>query len=720
MSEEEEISQNDENENQIKNINKNRNKRYNNNKMIDSSNSLGDSNDIMSKINQKAKKVKTKVNSKNLNVFEKYHNLSIKELHILLSQKNDDLIKLNEEKEKSKKILHDLFSKLNNTITNNSEYLYDDETDDELIYNLGKIKEDKKKQLENSKKINNLFKEQLSNIKDKLSSSEKEKKKLSLIDKKIDNLKKKNILLKKEINEIKNKKVIQDKELEIISENIKYPLKIKIKTEEMSNFASQKHDYFSKFSMSLKSLDNVLKEIKRFDEMYNSSIKEDTDENIVKKINFWMNLIKNDLSGDKNDIVARVENGKSQFLNEIKNRNEICSTNGYDTNMTNSISKAHTEESPQKINEAENDDYKINGKNVNSKIIINKNKSSSLLFSNFKNSANIMKRNQIPSIYNKSNNSGNYTEHKTLFKKLNYLKAKSPNNIAYNGMKIKLKNINNKDKNYRSSNNYISEEINDSVEMNNNIDYTQPNQNQVDNQELNTILTRDFNEITDAEYRELLNKKEQYLESNMRLEKNIIDIQKTKNKKLSNIVKVIKENGINLENIKKQNNLIEKEINNLCNVFKLTIEQAKLQNEIKQNNNRKKIKLKKESVKNENEENKLYTSVDNIQKNKNFDDIEIPKKRKIKSIEISNSSSKKKKKKNETREEKLKMIREKYKNGIDEINEDNQIDNDNNNTSNNDIENKEKKDNDNNENKDNNNNDNENYDNKNSDIDNQG
>jgi hypothetical protein len=205
------------------------------------------------------------------------------------------------------------FIKLNNKRSNNSEYLYSDKIDDELIYNLEKTKEDKKKQLENSKKINNLFKEQLSNIKDKISYNEKAKKKLSLVDKKIDNLKKKNILLKKEIIDIKNKNVIQDKELEIISENKKYPLKIKIKTEEMSNFVSQKHDYFSKFSMSLKSLDNILKEIKRFDEMYNSSIKEDTDENIVKKINFWMSLIKSDLAGDKSDIVARIDSGKSQF-----------------------------------------------------------------------------------------------------------------------------------------------------------------------------------------------------------------------------------------------------------------------------------------------------------------------------------------------------------------------------------------------------------------------
>lgn len=668
---EEEISQTDEN----KVINNNKKRNIKNKKITDSSNIVEDTevNDTISKKNKKSKKI----NSKNMKVFEKYHNLSIKELHILLSQKNDDLIKLNEEKEKSKKILNELITKLNTTISNNSEFLYDDEIDDDLILNLEKIKEDKKRQLKNSKKINNLFKEQLSSIKDKISYNDKEKKRLSLIDTKIDNLKKKNNLLKKEINDIKSKKVIQDKELEIISENKKYPLKIKLISEEMSSFASQKHEYFSKFSMSLKSLDNVLKEIKRFDEMYNSSIKEDTDENSVKKINFWMNIIKNDLSGEKSEIVARIENGKSQFLNEIKNRNDnnlnsICNTVGYETNITNSVSNAHTEESPPKINETDNDTIRNNEKNTINKIIINKNKSSSLLYSNFNKSANMIKKNKIPSLYIKSNNSGNNLEHKTLFKKLDYLKAKSPNNF---GMKLKLKNINILDNNNKG-NNYISEEINDSVEMNNNVNYIHSNPNQMinvnnnnsDNDELNTILTRDYNQITDAEYRELLNKKEQYLESNMRLEKNIIDIKKTKNKKISNVLKVIKENGTNLDNIKKQNALIEKEINNLCNVFKLTMEQAKLQNEIKQKN-KKKLKLKTESVKNE--ENKLHTSVEQLPKNNDYDDIPIPQKRKIQSIDVNSSS--KKKKKNETREEKLKMIREKYKNGIEEINEDNQI-----------------------------------------------
>ena len=674
---EEEINNNDENknikENQIKD--NNINKKYINN--YNSSNIIGvsEQNEKLEKGKKEPKKInKIKIKSDNLKVFEKYHNLSIKELHILLSQKNDDLIRLNEEKEKSKKILNHLITKLNNTISSNSEFLYDDIIDDELILNLKKIKEDKKRQLENTKKINNLFKEQLSKINKKIIYNENEKKKLNLIDNKIDDLKKKNKFLKKEINEIKSKKVIQDKELEIISDNKKYPLKIRIKTEEMNNFSSQKHDYFSKLSMSIKSLDNVIKEIKRFDELYNRSIKEDTNENNVKKINFWMKLIKSDLSGDKNEILNRIENEKSQFLNEIKKRNDTVINSNYNTigNETNSITNSaynnNTEESFPKKKSNDLDIIRYNEKNIMNRIIINKNKSSSLLYSKFNKSVNSVKKNNIPSLIN----SDNLDDKKTLFKKLNYLKFKSP---TLGGMKLKLRNINNLENNNKGNNYLISEEINESIETNiYNLNNKHTNINSItnnsNNQEFNNILSRDYSEISDNEYRELLSKKEQYLESNLRLEKNINEIKKTKNKKISNILRVVKENENNLENIKKQNNLIEKEINNLYNVFLLTVEQAKLKKEINQKKmyNKKKYKIKTKSVKNE--ENKITNISNKISKSHNLEDILIPKKKEIKNAEDINI---KKKNKQESRDEQLKLIKEKYKDENIILNEDNQI-----------------------------------------------
>ena len=170
-----------------------------------------ESNDIMEKVDGEAKKIKSTVNSENIKVFEKYHDLSVKELQKLLAQKNGDLIRLNTEKEKSKNVLKDIIIKLNETIKENSDFLYDDDADTDLIENLEKVVEEKKRQLDNSKKIKNVFKEQLNSIKGKITLDEKEKKKASLIDDKIDFLKKRNVSIQKEINEIKSKRLYRKK-----------------------------------------------------------------------------------------------------------------------------------------------------------------------------------------------------------------------------------------------------------------------------------------------------------------------------------------------------------------------------------------------------------------------------------------------------------------------------------------------------------------------------
>ena len=883
MTDEEEIILTEESEDksknniQIYNIKNSRNQQNQNIKESSEQKENNESSDIMSKINKEAKNLNSNLNTNNLKVFEKYHNLSKKELKVLISQKNQDLIRLNKDKEKSKKVLADLIYKLNNIKSSNSDYLFED-FDTDLISNLVKIRDDKKRQLENSKKLKNLFKDQLEGIKEKIANNENEKKKLGLIDNKIDDLKKKNILLKNEIKEIKNKKTIQDKEVERIIENKKYFLKIKTKTDEMNNFTSQKHDYFDKLNMSLKSLDNIIKEIKRFDEIYNSSIKENTDEHVIKKINFWINLIKNDLEGDNNEIVNKIQNNKSQFLKEIKKRNKINIINNNITldsiESIHKIKNAHTEGSTRKLWDYEKQ-YKlikkidINTKgtyNIKSGTIIDRNKSSNILFSNFNNNIKIMKRYRLP-LYVNSFNSASNLEKGTLFRKINYLKL---NNSSSPKMKYKLKNINKLENNSKVNNYFISEEINDpnknnkndenknddninknindkddienneeknddkkndekdedkkdennnnkksnendakknnennknenenknknnneennnknkeidkktnktkkkkkdkdnknkddknkenkdkdnknkegknkedknkddgenindknlddncqndeekhnendsqnndkknkenknndndnkddkgnEIKNNEHIDDLKNNTNtlqsipdknlnneNLDTLEFNPILFDDYNIISDADYRELLSKKEQYLESNIRLEKNISEIKRTKNNKLLSTLKLIKENQNELDNIKQQNKLIENEIINLTNILQLTMQQAKLQTEIKKNLlNKKKFKIKPEqflseenNLNNQKEKNLAENTDKNKENNIDDDDLNL-KKRKIKNRE----ESSKKKKKKESREEKLREIKEKYKDGNEEINEEN-------------------------------------------------
>ena len=663
-------------------------------------NSDSSSGDIISKINNEANNLNTEINSSNLKVFEKYHDLTIKELEILLAQKNDNIITLNEQKEKYKKTLNEIIKNLNDTIKKNSDFFYEEKDDKELITYLEKIKEEKKRELENSKKINKLFKSQLESIKEKISLGNKEKKKMNLVEIRINNLKKKNILIKKEINDIRIDKLKHKKEYELVTDNKKFWQKIKIKTEEMNNFSAQKQGYFSKLNMSMKSLDNVIKEVKRFEEIYNASINEEIEEFLVKKINYWMNLIKKDLTGEKSEILSRIENGQSIFLNKItNNKNELIdrySTNptynniNLNSNVNNTFERSYNKENIEKneINnkegENENNNSLINNNNIElnekqsrlikNRIVINKNKSTNLFLSNINRGNNSVKtaKPQI-NFYMKNNSNGNFNynlEYKTLFRKLNYLKIKSP---LGGSMKLKLNNINNLENYSRSNNNLISEEVYDNEyfsEKNNNqnIQSTGSNNNELF---LETILSKDYNQLNNSDYRELLNKKDQYLQQNLRLEKNIEDIQKTKNKKLSSVLNIIEENNYNLENLKNRNNLLKKEVQNLSNVQILRFQQAKLESELQPKRpNIKKIKLKEQEPNKSEELNKIiemneyYIKKLKERKNNKIDYFdEVFRKNKKNKNNKSNSKSKESNIDENNRDEKLKIIKEKYKKG---------------------------------------------------------
>ena len=706
--EEEEINENiDTNSPEKINTNESKNIKTGDNLLKNSNSSSGE---LISKINKEANALNPEINSSNLKVFEKYHDLTIKELEILLSQKNDNILSLNSQKEKYKKTLSEIIKKLNYTMKANANYLYDD-VDEDLILNLERIKEEKKRELEISKKTNKFFKEHLADIKERLSFGDNEKKKMSSIEIKINNLKKKNLLIKKEINDIRVDKLKHKKDYELVTDNKKFWHKIKIKTEEMNNFSAQKQGYFSKLNTSMKSLDNLIKELKRFEEIFNASINEEIEEILVKKINFWMNLIKKDLSGEKNEILSRIENGQSLFLKKINNnKNELMerysiNPTSNNINIKNNLEKNNNSENENNlINNIEtaeniinqnnsllnNNTNNINSQEAQSKlfknrIIINKNRSTSLILSNFNKGNNTAKvsNNQIKFYMQNNgniNSTGNFNynlEYKTLFRKLNYLKLKSP---LGGSMKLKLSNINNLENYSKSNNNLISEEVFDNdYSPEKNIKSNPNNNNAGNNGEtlLDNILTKDYNEITNKDYRELLNKKDQYLQQNLRLEKNIEEIQRTKNKKLQNVLNVIEENYNNLENLKNRNDLLKKKIQNLTNVQILRYEQAKLESEIQPKRpNIKKIKLKIEQNKSEEEINKIIQLNRYKKKLKErkeskidyFDEVFRKNKKTVKR----KSSSKTKENNDDTkdREEKLKIIKEKYqKGGYDDSND---------------------------------------------------
>ena len=721
---EEEINENLDDNNHEKLSKDNSNKiKSNENILKNSDSSTGE---LISKINQEANALNGEINTSNLKVFEKYHNLTIKELKILLSQKNENILNLNDEKTKYKKILNEIIKNLNSVIKKNSDFLIDEEANQELILNLQRIKEEKKRELETSKKYNKLYKSKLMNIKDKFSYGEDGKKKVNPIEVKINNLKNQNILIRKEINDIKIDKLKHKKEYELVTDNKAFNHKVKIKTEEMNNFTAQKQGYYNKLNMSMKSLDNVIKEVKRFEEIYNASINEEIEEFLVKKINFWMNLIISDLSGEKSEILSRIERGQSLFLKKIMSKNEL--TEKYNTNPTiNKISMNNNTNNNTNVNNNEKNDIDnendlnskeiiesnenkiiqnnslINSSNTNSnnfnndtigsqsklfknRIIINKNKSSSLILSNISKGNNSVKARGDKNIFftknggiNNSTGIFNYNlEYKTLFRKLNYLKFKSPQNGT---MKLKLTYNNNLENNSNSNYKMIQEEIYNSdyfAEKN-----IKSHPNNIGNKEdfiLDNILTKDFNQISNEEYRQLLKKKDQYLQQNLRLEKNIEDIQKTKNKKLESVLNEIETNYHTLENLKSRNNLLKKEIQNLSNVQMLRLEQAKLESEIQpKKTNIKKIRIKmaqnmsKEKLNIIIENDNYKKRLKELKKNKIDYFDEVFKKNKKKKINESNGQSKVNIEKGKDRETKLNIIKEKYKNGAyddskDEIN----------------------------------------------------
>ena len=690
-------------------------------------NSDSSTGELMSKINQEANALNGEINTSNLKVFEKYHNLTIKELKILLSQKNENILNLNDEKTKYKKILNEIIKNLNSVIKKNSDFLIDEEANQELILNLQRIKEEKKRELETSKKYNKLYKSKLMNIKDKFSYGEDGKKKVNPIEVKINNLKNQNILIRKEINDIKIDKLKHKKEYELVTDNKAFNHKVKIKTEEMNNFTAQKQGYYNKLNMSMKSLDNVIKEVKRFEEIYNASINEEIEEFLVKKINFWMNLLKSDLSGEKSEILSRIERGQSLFLKKIMSKNEL--TEKYNTNPTiNKISmnNNNTSNNNTNVNNEKNDkdnendlnskemiesnenkiiqnNSLINSSNTNTnnfnndtigsqsklfknRIIINKNKSSSLILSNISKGNNSVKARGDKNIFftknggiNNSTGIFNYNlEYKTLFRKLNYLKFKSPQNGT---MKLKLTYNNHLENNSNSNYKMIQEEIYNSDYFAEKNIKSHPN-NIVNKEEfiLDNILTKDFNQISNEEYRQLLKKKDQYLQQNLRLEKNIEDIQKTKNKKFESVLNEIETNYHTLENLKSRNNLLKKEIQNLSNVQMLRLEQAKLESEIQpKKTNIKKIRIKmaqnmsKEKLNIIIENDNYKKRLKELKKNKIDYFDEVFKKNKKKKINESNGQSKVNIEKGKDRETKLNIIKEKYKNGAyddskDEIN----------------------------------------------------
>lgn len=577
--------------------------------------------DIMKKINEAADNLESIIDKNDLKIFSKYEDLNEEQLKKLLEEKSENLIKLNKQKDDSKIKLSNLLKELNKTITDNTEILYKEKPEPETIYNLQKEIENKKKELKVVKNMNHSCKCQYNAINNKL-NKKNNKNNDNNGETQISNLKNENKKLQIDIRRYKDESITKKKDVKNIVDNKIFPNMMKIKAEEIRNLTNSKHKYYTKIKDCMKSLDNVIKEIYHLEDISNQKFKEEGDENLNNKINFWINLIKSDLSGTQDEIISKIEKKESKFLNELKK-----------TDFNN--------------NKVKSSSFDENIKENNNNVV----KSSNLNFS--------QRKNKISNL----NNINLKNSHKGIFGKFNYLKQKPNSSIN----KYKLSSIN-----------LSSEEIkiNNYKSTCNNID--------IDN-----IIQKDYEDTTDSEYRELLDKKSQYLETNMRLEKNIKEIERTKKTKLLNISYTVQENEQKLKELKAQNDLLEQEIVNLQNLYQLTIDKERLKQEIKEKekkkiieeNNKKKENLvgDKSKMDNSNTENiilnELKESNDSLKKSKKNEEKKKMNKNKNKSgyaddfLPNENVI--------ESREERLQKIKKKYldENLNEEINENNNEEN---------------------------------------------
>ena len=576
--------------------------------------------DIMKKINEEAEKLDNIIDKNDIKVFSKYEDLDENELEKLLEEKTQNILKLNNQKEESKNNLSSLLNKINKIITDNYDVLYKEAPSQELIGELNQEIEYKKKECKIAKNMNNSIKLQYNSINNKFSKKPEagsiEEDALLLNKLKADN-KKLTISIRKFKDNLLSKK---DEKNEHKTED--FPNIVKLKTDEIRNLTVQKHDYFAKIKSSIKSLENVKNEIKHFEEKLKKQEDKDKNEKLNNRINFWITLIKNDLSGNAEENISRIVKNESNFIKEI---NKIDSKNK-SVKLNNKIKNSSFDE-------------------VSDQRDINSNMSFRETNIPYINSSNMNRKSNNNLLDSKS-------LHKGIFSKFNYLKHK-PHSSSMN-------------KNYIIN----SEEF--KINQYNEFD---------SNSNMEGIIQKDFEETTDNEYRELVEKKSQYLETNLRLEKNIQEIKKTKKSKVNNVYNTVQKNKKNLDDLKEQNNLLENEIMRLQNLFLLTIDKEKLKMEIKEKNKKNKIDDIKSRYNNKDKQiiksdSSLTTENNILNELKESNDSTIMK----------NMLNKKKKNKNksgymdemsqeksiaETREQRLEKIRQKYlyENQDDEINE---------------------------------------------------
>ena len=432
-----------------------------------------------------------------------YNNLTNNQLKKEIQSRNKIIKLLKEETEKSKKDLDLIIIKLNESISKKAELIFKPKPSENLIEKLGKKLISKQKDLNTSKNINEIFK-----IKYKLLTNKLKKiisfEEIPNLEKEINIIKKENNSINNKIKERKNKNIINYKE----SSNIiqKKESSIQYYTNEYKTFINMKFDLMKKLDNNIQLIESEQNLFKKLEKLYNDNINSNENKNIdLNLFNFWFNLIKNDLSGNVNDIILKIDNDKSKFINEIDkiNNNKKLLLPLLNKNNINDY-----------LNKSENNIEENLKKNFSNLSLSQRNKKMSSKFS----------------IINQRSESQNKNIKQILFYRNNPIrnlkKSQSTKQLFNNDSFIKYDN--------------------------------------------NNQITNIYNMTNDTEYKNLLNKKEELLEINSRLNNSIKDLIKISKNKKNNIIITLHSNQKNLYNMKIKNNDFKNEVLSLKKILTLS------------------------------------------------------------------------------------------------------------------------------------------------------
>ena len=567
--------------------------------------------DSSEEFSAKKSNVSKLINTKNINI----QNLTEDEINNLILEKSKQLIELNQDTEKLKIKLTSVIKQINTTLTQNAEILYKKDPNPSEIEWLKEQLESKKKTLKIEQKINHSYKVQYKILENKLKTR--------------NNIKES----KKDINS-------NTKSTTINKDSNDYRTLSKRGVKVSSNLYMSVEDQINKIKDENKEILSKINSIK------NKKVSQQKEVNVI--INGELN---NELKL-KAEELQQLKFLKMDADEKYKTINKSLET------MNKKIE--HFEEKAKQVNENEIEGGSIVLNNYNHWLemvkeeLNNKNKEELVdLIRNGQSSfLNELKKKRIEIKKKKKNLQDGSTD----------MNSNNINNITKNENKDNENNKNlilRENKKKQNKNIYtLFSIINNINNVNDNKTDKNENNENNDNEKLSK-LKEDKNildDLSDIEYRELLNKKEEYLETNIRLDKNIKDFLKTENTKLSKVSKSLKEKVIQLNITKEKNDLLQDEVNNLENIYKLSLEKEKIKKEIEQ-----KLTIQKNNESNIIEKINEPINKDNkIQKNdKNNDsnyEIDIKKKEKEKKYEGVSS-------KNdfpETREEQLRLIKKKY------------------------------------------------------------